>query len=348
MKGSGQLQLGWNQVAADSRHDTNSTNSLPFSPSSPLVSGEFHLPGGENGGLICEEEMTNGFVKIDRSLFSDWMWEEKREFSRAEAWIDLVQMAAFKPHTRSVRGNPVALQAGELIASIRFLATRWTWSKAKVGRFFERLEQEGLAARKPGHHTGQQAGQVESVISICNYGFCDEPEDPERDTMRDTNRDGRGTNKKKGRKREEGTEEPLSPKPDSEGAIVPFQPSADSQSKKPKPEPSERGLKFAQWFMDNRALGAVPPANWQKAWGKVFDLLTQKDGKDPKQLAEILTWGFADDFWSAQLQSASALRKRNKDGVMKIDSLAASFERHRRLQAQPKRKPVDLANTSCL
>ena len=42
------------------------------------------------------------FIKIDRNFFEGKYWKQKRVFSQAEAWIDLVRTARFEiePETR--------------------------------------------------------------------------------------------------------------------------------------------------------------------------------------------------------------------------------------------------------
>ena len=42
---------------------------------------------------------SEGFIPISRKLFNNFLWEEKREFSRAEAWIDLLQLARFEANS---------------------------------------------------------------------------------------------------------------------------------------------------------------------------------------------------------------------------------------------------------
>jgi DNA-binding transcriptional MocR family regulator len=55
---------------------------------------------------------------------------------------------------------------GELVASVRYLSTRWKWSIGKVLRFLELLESEQMISKR------QEFGQ--SIISLCNYSFYNE------------------------------------------------------------------------------------------------------------------------------------------------------------------------------
>lgn len=105
--------------------------------------------------------MTNGFFKLQRRFFDHWLWLERRSFSKAEAWLDLLQIAAFTPTKRIVRDKLLQIEEGEVIASLRFLAERWTWNKDKVGQFLSVLEAEKMIRR--------QTRQGETVITLTRY-----------------------------------------------------------------------------------------------------------------------------------------------------------------------------------
>lgn len=106
----------------------------------------------------------SGFLKIYRSFFDHFLWSKDREFSKAEAWIDLLRTARYDEGTndKMVNGNVVEWNRGELLASVRFLKNRWNWnSTGKVTRFLELLEKQNMIERK--------TEQGVTVVSICNY-----------------------------------------------------------------------------------------------------------------------------------------------------------------------------------
>jgi hypothetical protein len=105
--------------------------------------------------------MTNGHFKLQRRFFDHWLWSERRSFSKAEAWLDLLQIAAFKPTKRIVRDKLLPIEEGEIIASLRYLAERWMWNKDKVGQFLALLESDRMIRRS--------SRQGESVISLTRY-----------------------------------------------------------------------------------------------------------------------------------------------------------------------------------
>lgn len=122
-----------------------------------------------------------GYIKLQRSFFTHWMWDEKHSFSKAEAFLDLLQLAAFVPTKRMISVVLFDLQQGELVASVRYLSARWTWGKEKVCGFLKLLELDGMLIR--------QTRQGISVISLCNYAEYN----PTQYTDPDSNRDSHKT-----------------------------------------------------------------------------------------------------------------------------------------------------------
>lgn len=112
----------------------------------------------------------DGFVRLSRRFFQSDFWKERREMSRAEAWLDMIATATWAPETRQVEGRCVNLQRGELAASLRYLSLRWSWSKSRVERFLSALAASGRIRDRI--ETGTR------LITLCNY----ERYNPARDT----------------------------------------------------------------------------------------------------------------------------------------------------------------------
>jgi len=82
-----------------------------------------------------------GYVPIAREDFSDFLFTERRVFSRFEAWADLLQLATFQnSRTMLVNQMPVVCKRDQVAASIRYLVGRWQWSRHKVCNFLDLLE----------------------------------------------------------------------------------------------------------------------------------------------------------------------------------------------------------------
>ena len=112
--------------------------------------------------------MSAGFIMVNRKFFDHKFWSEKRVFSYAEAWLDLIRLANWEDGQRIVRGKLLPVRRGEVIASLRFLGTAWQWSPMKVSRFVEWLKNETMAT--------VETRQGETFITLCNYDQYNSPE----------------------------------------------------------------------------------------------------------------------------------------------------------------------------
>ena len=105
-----------------------------------------------------------GYFLLHRRFFEHPLWTEKREFSKAEAWIDLIEQARWKDEETSLmhNGQIVKWGRGQLVASVRFLRDRWKWrSNNKVTRFLDLLEKENMIRYDKRTVIGR--------ITICKY-----------------------------------------------------------------------------------------------------------------------------------------------------------------------------------
>lgn len=91
--------------------------------------------------------MKKGYIKLQRQIFEHYLWNEKREYSKFEAWLDLIQSARYQSGIgkNMMKGKFVEWQRGQLIASTRFLMKRWNWkSPNKVRSFLDLLVKDKM------------------------------------------------------------------------------------------------------------------------------------------------------------------------------------------------------------
>jgi hypothetical protein len=115
-----------------------------------------------------------GYVRLHRQIQTHWVWDGPACPGRA--WMDLVMLAAYAPHTVSIKGEPVVLGRGDLAASVRFLAQRWKWGLGKTAKFLRALEVDRMLFKK---RNGSGNGSP-SVFSIVNYDIYQTDDPPER------------------------------------------------------------------------------------------------------------------------------------------------------------------------
>ncbi len=103
------------------------------------------------------------------------------DFSRGDAWLWLIENAAWKECRVKSGKKIITLQRGQLCYSIRFLAEKWGWSPAKVQRFLDALKTDTMI--------DTVTDTFQMVITICNYSKyqdINQSTDTLTDTLTDT------------------------------------------------------------------------------------------------------------------------------------------------------------------
>jgi hypothetical protein len=139
------------------------------------------------------------YIKLFREIQKHWLYEEKRKFSRYEAWIDLLMMVNHTEGKTMQDGVLVEVKRGERITSIRKLMDRWEWSNTKVVKFLELLSEDEMISFKT-------TPQKKTVIKILNYekwqGF-DGQDQPEKKTQKRQSNDSEQSQKRQSNDSEE-------------------------------------------------------------------------------------------------------------------------------------------------
>jgi hypothetical protein len=101
-----------------------------------------------------------GVFALDRGWFGHPSFAAE-PFTEREAWAWLISEAAFKARTKRVSSAVIALDRGQVAASLRFMAQAWQWEFSRVRRFLGRLKTDTMI------DTATQHGIT--VITVCNY-----------------------------------------------------------------------------------------------------------------------------------------------------------------------------------
>lgn len=80
-----------------------------------------------------------GFVKINRNILDNALWNEK-PYDKAHAFVDLILLCAWSEKTLVIGGEKVTLMPGQYFTSLRVLAERWGWTRSKVNVFLKELD----------------------------------------------------------------------------------------------------------------------------------------------------------------------------------------------------------------
>lgn len=101
-----------------------------------------------------------GYIKLYRQLQECWIWNDD-EFSKGQAWIDLLLSCNHEDKKISFDGKPCVVQRGEWLTSILGLSVRWKWGRKKVSNFLDVLESDGMIV--------QNRNNKRTLIKVVNY-----------------------------------------------------------------------------------------------------------------------------------------------------------------------------------
>lgn len=118
--------------------------------------------------FVEEQEMNysnkeKGYIKYYRSIQDHWLFQEKRIFSKFEAWTDILLSVQFRPEINKIliKGRLIEVGRGQSIKSLETWGDRWNWNKKKVHSFFKLLEKDSMITL--------ENVTVTTRLSVCNY-----------------------------------------------------------------------------------------------------------------------------------------------------------------------------------
>lgn len=112
--------------------------------------------------------MGNGYIIVPRGLFDAADWQKKRVFGRTEAQLDLIYLASYiDGRVIHCASGDVELCRGQLLTTMRTLATRWGWSSTSVHRFLSSLRQPKAGEIRIEIETQIETGKT--LITILDY-----------------------------------------------------------------------------------------------------------------------------------------------------------------------------------
>ena len=103
----------------------------------------------------------SGWIKIHRSITDHWLYNEKRVYSKLEAWYDLLLNVNYCDAKTIIKGKLYEVKRGQSIMSLESWGKRWNWDKSKVRRFFNLLQNDAMIELVCDNITTQ--------LTICNY-----------------------------------------------------------------------------------------------------------------------------------------------------------------------------------
>lgn len=208
----------------------------------------------------------SGWIRLHRG------WRECDVFtgepaSEREAWVHLIEIAAWKPMLRRAgKGDVIQVNRGQLHTAERTLADMWSWDRKKVKRFLNRLEKYRMIS--------QESGPSGNLITICNYSSY-QTVGADDGTVHGTNQgpseDHPRTTQEEGKERKEGEEGKK--KSSARGTrlasdwVLPdeWRELAKQSRGWTDSDVSAEANRFRDYWLDNKTKNAVK-SDWKKTW----------------------------------------------------------------------------------
>ena len=102
-----------------------------------------------------------GYISLHRQIQEHWLWKEKRELSKFEAWTDILLNVNHSKARVVIKNTVYNIDRGESVMSLKNWADRWNWSRSRVKRFLSLLEKDEMIRMKSDTTT--------THLTICKY-----------------------------------------------------------------------------------------------------------------------------------------------------------------------------------
>ena len=109
----------------------------------------------------------SGWFSVKRGLLDHEIFKPEGKWSKAEAWLWMIENAAISERVVNIGGKPHTVPRGALAYSLRFLAEKWSWSLKAVRTFLATLENHDAIRLEI---VGNEKGTGRTQITLCNYG----------------------------------------------------------------------------------------------------------------------------------------------------------------------------------
>ncbi|MDT2981891.1 hypothetical protein ACFC8T_13555 [Enterococcus casseliflavus] len=225
-----------------------------------------------------------GWVAIHRSIRDHWLYQEKRVFSKYEAWLDLVMDANHKQNKFVFDGKLVEVERGQKITSIRQLSERWRWSRTKVTDFLTLLEKDGMLVRK--------SDSKKTVITIVNYDIY-QNQDNKKSHSSDTEKPQKSTN----------NNDKTMINNDNNKDIT-----AGKRKKRVYADDDPNKILAKTLFKLIKKNQDIKEPNLDD-WANTIRLTIESDKRSGKEVQEMIVWATQHEFWGGVILSPSSLRK---------------------------------------
>lgn len=105
--------------------------------------------------------MRTGWIKVHRKVLDNFLYQERRVFSKFEAWFDILLNVNYQHGECLIEERTIECERGQSLLSMKSWGERWSWDKSKVNRFLKVLKEKGMIELENLHTTTR--------LTVVNY-----------------------------------------------------------------------------------------------------------------------------------------------------------------------------------
>lgn len=102
-----------------------------------------------------------GWISLHRKITDHWLYQEKRVFSKFEAWIDILLEVNHAEAKLLIQNTLFVIKKGQSINSLETWSKRWNWNKSMTRRFLKTLEQDEMVKLRNEYKTTR--------LTVCKF-----------------------------------------------------------------------------------------------------------------------------------------------------------------------------------
>lgn len=103
----------------------------------------------------------NGWIKLHRKVSDNFLYPKGREFTKYEAWIDLLLLVNHEDSDVMIKNEVYKCKRGQSVRTKLTYEKRWNWTPQKVKSFFNMLQKQSMIELSSTTKT--------TILTICNY-----------------------------------------------------------------------------------------------------------------------------------------------------------------------------------
>ncbi|HAR1304504.1 TPA: hypothetical protein IZ355_001891 [Enterococcus faecium] len=228
-----------------------------------------------------------GWIALHRNIRDHWVYQEKRVFSKYEAWLDLLMDANHQNNKFLFDGQLIEVNRGEFITSVRQLCERWGWSNTKVNRFLKMLEEDQMLIRK--------SDSKKTVITIVNYDFYQRYESKETTQKRQQN------DAEASQKHTNNNDKTMNNNVNNNN------PRTSRKKREYADDDPNKKLAILLLKLIRKNQNIKEPD--LDKWANTIRLTIESDKRTGREVQDMIVWATSNDFWSGVILSPTSLRK---------------------------------------